>query len=410
MKNDVLERANRCLMPNYGMLGLAITSGEGAYVWTRDADGNNRKCLDLLCGLGVNSLGHCHPAVVKAIKRQAEKLMHVSNLYASAPMVELAEELISVTGFGFAGGRVFFCNSGTEANETAGKLARIRASEKFGLGKNKILSLRNSFHGRTFLSISLTGQSKMQDKFAPVVPGIEFVEMNDLEGLRKAVSDDVCAIIFETIQAEGGVRLMDKQFYAEIVRLSRKYNFLKIADEVQTGIGRTGRMFSYEHLSDDGGDYPDIITVAKALGGGLPIGAVIAKYPFGNFLLAGSHAATFGGNPVVCAGANAVLETIQKEKLCQKVVLLGGKFLKDLKNVAAKHPLKIKDVRGRGFMIGVELQSNYPASVVVDLMRKKGVLIGTAGTQVVRFLPPFIIEPEELNYALKQFEEVIKKI
>lgn len=403
-----LKLANGYLAPNYGVLKLEIISGKGAYVWARDDNGKKKKCLDLLCGLGVTSLGHCHPAIVSAIEKQVKILMHVSNLYATGPMAELAWRLAEASGFGEA--KVFFCNSGTEANEAAGKLARIWAHENFGEGKNKIIALKNSFHGRTFLSISLTGQSKMQDKFAPVVPGVEFVEMNDIDGLNKVVDDKVCAVIFETIQAEGGVNVMSEEFYHEINRLSRVYNFLRIVDEVQTGIGRTGKMFSWEHFGGRSDDGPDIITLAKALGGGLPMGAIIAKGQVGQFLLVGSHAATFGGNPVVCAAASAVLKTIYQKNLLINVTSLGNYLIDSLKYSMSKYSSKIKEVRGRGFMVGVELQKEYLASSVIAEMRNKGVFLGTAGAQVVRFLPPFIIDEEEISGAVTKFEEVIKKI
>lgn len=406
---STLQLANQFLMPNYGNLGLEIISGQGAYVWTRDKSGKRKKCLDLLCGLGVNSLGHCHPAVVAAITKQAKKLMHVSNLYATGPMAELAELLAKMTGDNNA--KVFFCNSGTEANEAAGKLARLWAYEKFGskAEKNKIVTLKDSFHGRTFLSISLTGQPKMQEKFAPGVPGIKQVPLNGIQQLRRAVDYDVCAVIFETIQAEGGVNIMSDMYYGEIAKLASKFNFLRIVDEVQTGIGRTGKIFSYENFPSKF-KTPDIITLAKALGGGLPIGAVIAQGEVGDYLLTGSHAATFGGNPVVCAAALAVLKVIETENLTWQAENLGNQFFYDFQTLASEYPAKIKEVRGRGLMIGIELHTEYKANDVVKAMYEKGVLIGTAGPQVVRFLPPFIITEEEILKTCEKFEAVIKAL
>jgi len=404
---STLKLANAFLMPNYGELGLEVAGGQGAWVFVKGPTGRFKTCLDLLCGLGVTSVGHCHPHVVAAIRKQAGKLMHVSNLYATKPMAELAERLVKISGY--KDGNVFFCNSGTEANEAAGKLARIWAHEKFGPKKKKIISLKNSFHGRTFLSITMTGQAKMQDKFAPIVPGIKFVALNDIAGLRRAVNDNVCAVIFETIQAEGGVNIMSKEFYEAISMLAKKHNFLRICDEVQTGIGRTGKMFSFRRFTEE--KYPDIITLAKALGGGLPIGAVIARGEVGKYLLAGSHAATFGGNPVACAAALAVLEVIEEEGLLDRVNDLGNYFRGKLRLLLANRGgQKIKEVRGQGLMIGVELQPGYAASSVVVGMREKGILIGTAGPQVVRFLPPFIVTKAELNEALDKFEQVLKKL
>ncbi len=408
MGNSTLKLADEYLMPNYGKISLEITSGEGVYAWTRDEQGNEKKCIDFLCGLGVTSLGHCHPAVVRAIVDQTNRLMHVSNLYATGPMAKLAEALARITGYGNA--RVFFCNSGTETNEAAGKLVRIWAYEKFGPGKSKIVALYDSFHGRTFLSISMTGQPKMQDKFAPIVPGIEFVDLNDIDGLRAAMGDDVCAVIFEVIQAEGGINMMTPEFYRELYRLSKKYHFLRIVDEVQTGLGRTGKMFAHRYFGNQIHLYPEIITLAKALGGGLPIGAVIAKGEVGKYLLPGSHAATFGGNPVVCAAALTVIETIEGRCLLNKVRDLGRYFRKNLSILRTKYGGKIKEVRGQGFMIGVELTGGYSAGNVVKGMYERGVLIGTAGPQVVRFLPPLIAKKCHINAVLEHFDVVLQNL
>ncbi|MBD3359617.1 MAG: acetylornithine/succinylornithine family transaminase [Candidatus Buchananbacteria bacterium] len=403
-----LKKANRFLMPNYGELGLEITSGQGAWVWTRNAQGKRKKCLDLLCGLGVTSLGHCHPEVVKAIEKQSQKLMHVSNLYATGPMAELAAALAEKNGDNT---NVFFCNSGTEAVEAAVKLARIWAYEKFGHKKNKIIYFKNSFHGRTWMSISLTGQAKMQEKFGPVVEGIVQAEFNS-RTLSDFVDHDTCAIIFEIVQTEGGVNVITDGFYDEILRLSKEYNFLKIVDEVQTGVGRTGEFFAHWHFK--GNPYyevPEIITMAKALGGGLPIGAVLARGEVGDYLLPGSHAATFGGNPVACAAGLAVLKIIERQNLMARVEKLGLHLLKRrLFEISCEFYDKIKEYRGGGFMFGVELHEPYKAVDVVKAMYEKGVLLGTAGPQVVRFLPPFIITEEELDKALQKFEQVIKDL
>jgi predicted acetylornithine/succinylornithine family transaminase len=395
-------------MPNYGELGLEITSGRGAWVWTRNPEGKRKKCLDLLCGLGVTSLGHCHPAVVKAIEKQSQKLMHVSNLYATGPMVELAAALAEKAGYDT---KVFFCNSGTEAVEAAVKLARIWAYENFGPQKNKIVYFKNSFHGRTWMSISLTGQAKMQEKFAPGVEGIVQVKLNNIRDLQDFMNKDVCAVIFEVIQAEGGVNVMTPMFYEKIFTLSQKYDFVRIVDEVQTGIGRTGEFFAHSYLKinprDEG---PEIITMAKALGGGLPIGAVLAKGEVGDYLLPGSHAATFGGNPVACAAALAVMKEIEKENYTSQAHRYGMYFMDKLNSIKNKYPNIVKEIRGRGLMIGVELHEGYKAADVVAAMYEKGVLIGTAGPQVVRFLPPFIITEKELTEALEKFKQVIKDL
>lgn len=410
--SSTLELANKFLMPNYGKFKSEIVRGQGVYVLVKDAAGHRRRCLDVLCGLGVNSLGHCHPKVVSAIKKQAGKLMHVSNLYATNPMAVLAERLVKMTGYK-EGGQVFFCNSGTEANEAAAKLARLWGQAKYGSKKKIIISLKNSFHGRTYMSISLTGQDKMQKKFGPTVPGIKFAVLDDwreLEKLLSKIGQDVCAIIFETIQAEGGVNIMASYFYEKIGELAQKYHFLRICDEVQTGIGRTGKWLSFQHLSPEG-EGPELITLAKALGGGLPNGAVIAKGDIGQSLPPGSHGSTFGGNPVACAAALAELKVIEKKDLIYRVKSLGFGFQRELDFMAKRSfPDKIIEVRGQGFMIGVELQPGYLASQVVAEMLKRGVLIGSAGQQVVRFLPPFIITEKQLAEVLEKFRLVLKKL
>jgi acetylornithine/N-succinyldiaminopimelate aminotransferase len=406
--SSTLQIANASLMPNYGHLGLEITSGQGAWVWTRDPSGRRKKCLDLLCGLGVNSLGHCHPKVVKAIEKQARQLMHVSNLYATRPMAMLAQQLVGLSGDPKS--KVFFGNSGTEANEAAAKLARIWAHENFGPKKKKIIALKQGFHGRTWMSITMTGQPKMQEKFAPNVPGVRFVELNNTQELRKVVDENVCAVIFEVIQAEGGIHRMNLEYYDELYNLSVEYDFLRIVDEVQTGIGRTGFVLAHDYFREEAGHQPEIITLAKALGGGLPIGAVIARNGLGKFMLPGSHAATFGGNPVACAAGLAVLKAIEKQKLLGRVRYLGDYMNVFLLALAKKYPQKIKEVRGRGLIQGVELHEGHSAGEVVKQMYEKGVLIGTAGPQVVRFLPPFIVTEDELNKALKKFAQVIKSL
>jgi acetylornithine/N-succinyldiaminopimelate aminotransferase len=407
--NRTLTIANSFLMPNYGKMNLEIISGKGCYVKVRDENGKTCNCLDFLCGLGVSNLGHCHPAIIEKIIAQSQKLGHVSNLYATEPMAELA--MILAAASGLTDPRVFFCNSGTEANEAALKLARIWAHEKYGPQKHKIISLRNSFHGRTMWSITNTGQNKLQDKFAPGVPGTIFVELNDMNALLEAVDDDVCAIIFETIQAEGGINMMSKEFYDRIGYLSQKHNFLRIVDEVQTGMGRTGRLFSFERFvwKRNPEKYPEIITMAKALGGGLPIGAVIANGEVSKYLLPGSHAATFGGNPIICAAALEVMKMVNDEKLMRKVNRLGDYFFENLRKISCEHHEKIVDVRGLGFMLGVELREGQrTAGDVVKKMRECGVIVGTAGPRVVRFLPSLIAEKRHIDKALAIFLESLR--
>jgi len=395
-----------CLTPNYGPLDIEIVKGLGVEVVTRQRDGTHKTCVDLSGGLGVNSLGHCNQAVVKAIQEQAAKVMHVSNLYSTSPMAELA---LRLSGWAHQKRTVFFCNSGAEANEAAGKLARMWAYKVHGPQKQKIIALKNGFHGRTLLAISMTGQQKMQKTFTPGETFVDFVEMNNIEDLRRVVDHDVCAIIYETIQGEGGVNLMDDEFHKEIRDLSEEYQFLRIIDEVQTGVGRTGQFFSFESMPRTR-IAPDIITLAKALGGGLPLGAMIATDGIGDYLELGSHASTFGGNPVVCAAALAVINEIQDNDLLRDVRVLGDYFDQKLNQVASANIDKIKEVRGRGLMIGVELYDGFLAADVVKKMYELGFLISTAGPQVVRFLPPFIITKKDIDKTIGKFSGVINSL
>jgi predicted acetylornithine/succinylornithine family transaminase len=398
--NATLSRANEFLMPNYGLLDLEIYSGKGAWVWTRDANGKKAECLDLLCGLGVNSLGHCYPYVVEAIMEQLDTLGHVSNLYATPTMAQLSERLSELSGLPEA--KVFFCNSGTEANEAAMKLARIRGFKISGPEKREVIYLTNSFHGRTLWSISATGQPKKQEMFGAPIPGMIEVPLNDIESLRKAACKNTCAVIFETIQAEGGINIMNAEFYGEMMKLSDEFDFLTIVDEVQTGIGRTGKMFSFERFDRR----PDIITLAKALGGGLPIGAIVAGEGTGDYLIGGSHAATFGGNPIVCAAGLAVLDVIEQENLLERISIIGSLLNTELMLLAMRHLKVVADRRGAGCLFGLELKEPR-AGEVVKKMRAMDVLIGTAGEKVVRIMPPFIIERRELDAALEKLDQVL---
>lgn len=402
MKKSVLGRSRECLTQNYGQQGLEIVSGSGPWVKAREENGVEESYLDMLCGLGATSLGHCHQALVEAIGDQVRYLGHVSNLYVNEPSVQLAEKLVELSDFDSA--KVFFCNSGTEANEAAVKLARLWGYSRFGPKKKTIIALKNGFHGRTWMSISLTGQAKMQEQFGAIVEGIRFANLNDIESLRAAVDDTVCAIIFETIQAEGGIHVMSQEFYDEINCLAKAHQFLKIADEVQTGIGRTGEMFCYQHYSSfDSDSEPDIVTMAKALGGGLPLGAMMAKDGAASHLIPGSHAATFGGNPICCAVGLAVLNVIEADGLFEVADRRGQALIADLKASSVGVLDKIKEIRGRGFMIGVELEDGLTAAEVVKRMQTLRVLVGSAGPQVVRFLPPLIATNDELALASDKF-------
>ena len=373
----IQSQAEQVLMSNYGKRDLALVRGEGVNVW--DADG--RRYVDLLSGLGVNNLGHCHPKVVAAIKKQAEMLIHVSNLYLIEPQVELASLLVKHS----RADKVFFCNSGTEANEAALKCARRYSFDKYGESRHRIISLFNSFHGRTMGALSATGQTKYQNGFQPLIPGVFQVPPRDIEALRQAVDNTVCAIILEPVQGEGGINPCSAAYIRQVRDLCDKNDILLIFDEVQCGLGRAGHLFASEEF----GVEPDMISLAKGLAGGVPIGAMLAKDKCAGALVAGTHAATFGGNPLSCAAGIAAFSTIIEEKLPQRSKELGVEFMHCLEKLKEKHSC-IEQVRGMGLMIGVQMK--FPVSEILPILRQRGFLCGQAGPEVLRFLPPLIIE------------------
>lgn len=376
--HEIKEKADRHIMPTYNRLPVALVGGKGAKVW--DADG--KEYFDFLSGLGVNSVGHCHPEVVKAVQEQAARLMHVSNLYYTKPQAQLAELLLEISPFD----KVFFANSGAEANEAAIKLARYWGKDK---GRYRIITAWHSFHGRTLATITATGQPQYQKGFEPMMPGFTYVPFGDLPELKKVITDDVCAIMLEAIQGEGGINVAPLSYLREVRRLCDEHGILLIMDEVQSGLGRTGKWFAFQHF----GIVPDICTLAKALGGGLPIGAMLAREE-ASVLRPGTHASTFGGNPVACAAALAVLRTMQNEGLVQKAADNGDYLIRRLWEVARRHPL-IKEVRGKGLMVGIEFACDV--GPLVAYFQNEGVLVGTAGPKVLRLLPPLIIGGEEVD-------------
>jgi acetylornithine/N-succinyldiaminopimelate aminotransferase len=379
----ILSMAEQYLMSNYGQRTVALVRGCGVNVW--DSDG--RQFVDLLCGLGVNNLGHCHPKVVEAIQRQAETLLHVSNLYLIEPQVQLAKLLVENS----PADKAFFCNSGTEAVEAAIKMARRYSYEKFGAGRHKIVAMENSFHGRTMGSLSATGQAKYHKGFEPMLDGFIHVPVNDLDALIAAVDDTVCAIIVEPVMGEGGIYPVNKEYLQGARELCDRRNMLLIFDEVQCGMGRTGYLFALE----DSGVEPDAIALAKGLAGGVPIGAMLAKKEAASVMTAGSHAATFGGNPLSSAAGVAAMNVYLDEKLPQRSKELGGRFMGRLDTLKNKYPKLINEVRGRGLMVGVDL--TFPAADAVAVLRDKGYIVGVAGPNVLRFLPPLIVDESILN-------------
>lgn len=380
---SIQSMAEHYLMSNYGQRSMALVRGQGVNVW--DSDG--RQYVDLLCGLGVNNLGHCHPRVTQAIQRQAETLLHVSNLYLIEPQVQLAKLLVENS----PADKAFFCNSGTEAVEAALKMARRYSYDRFGAGRHKVIAMQNSFHGRTMGALSATGQAKYHKGFEPLLDGFIHVPVNDLDAIHKAVDDSVCAVILEPVMGEGGIYPCKKEYVQGVRELCNKRNMLLVFDEVQCGLGRAGHLFASEDL----GVEPDAITLAKSLAGGVPIGALLAKDEAAGVLVAGTHAATFGGNPLSCAAGVAALSVILEEKLPQRSKELGGRFIGRLESMKEKYPQHIVEVRGKGLMIGVELA--FPAAEAVTMLREKGYIAGVAGPNVLRFLPPLIVEENILD-------------
>jgi acetylornithine/N-succinyldiaminopimelate aminotransferase len=378
---EIVDLAHQHLINIYGCLPLAFVEGRGAHLI--DADGN--RYLDFFCGLAVTSIGHCHPAVVGAIKAQAEKLIHVSNVFHTEPMARLAQRLSASSG----GAKVFFANSGAEVNEAAIKIARRWGSEQ---GRFEIVAMLNSFHGRTMATLSATGQEKYHQGFQPMLPGMRLVPFDDVEAVESAVNDKTVAVLVEPIQGEGGVVMAKTPDYlARLRKLCDRHNLLLMFDEVQVGIGRTGKLFAHEHY----GVKPDVMTLAKALGSGLPIGAMLARPDVAACMTPGTHGTTFGGNPVACAAALAVLDTIEKERLLDNATTIGNYLMEQLRAIA-KSSSRIVEVRGAGMMIGVVLKDE--ARPVVDACLKERLILNATAGNVVRLLPP-------LNLTREQAEE-----
>jgi acetylornithine/N-succinyldiaminopimelate aminotransferase len=389
--SEIVELAHANLANTYGCTPLAFVRGHGAYLY--DADGN--RYLDFFCGLAVTSLGHGHPRVVRAIKDQAEKVTHVSNVFHTEPMARLAARI----GGAFGDGRIFFGNSGAEANEAALKLAR-RWGHGNG-GRFEIVATQGSFHGRTLGTLSATGQEKYHVGFQPLVPGFKLVPYDDVAAIDRALTDKTVAIIVEPIQGEGGV-VMPRADYMERLRaLCDRHKILFILDEVQTGMGRTGKLFAYQHS----GIKPDILTLAKALGGGIPIGAMVARSEIAEALTPGTHGSTFGGNPVACAAALAVFDALELDGVIENAAEVGGHLIRRLKGIAEICP-NVREVRGQGMIIGVVLK-HEAKGVVADCLKERLIVNGTADN-VLRLLPPLTLTREEAEAGLAIIEPALR--
>ena len=376
----IAELQNKHLIPTYAP-ELALVKGAGTNVW--DADGN--EYLDFLAGIAVLNVGHCHPNVVRAIQEQAAKLMHVSNLYYNELQPQLAEKLSAAAG----GGKCFFCNSGAEANEGLIKLARLWGSDQ---GRFEVITMRNSFHGRTLATLTATGQEKVQKGFAPLPAGFAYAEFNNLESCKNAITEKTAAILVETVQGEGGIIPADPAFLIGLRALCDDEDILLLCDEVQTGIGRTGNWFGFQAS----GIAPDAFSLAKGLGNGFPIGAMVAAPKVADIFQPGHHATTFGGTPLACAAAIAVLDTIEQENLLENTKAMGALLLENLQTIADQYDW-IEGARGTGLMVGLVL--NDSAVPLQKLLQKKGLLSLATAVRVLRMLPPLTVTAEEVEQA-----------
>ena len=384
--------ADQYLFPTYKRPPFALVKGEGCRVW----DESGKEYLDFVGGIAVCALGHSSPIVTQALEEQSKTLVHVSNLYYTRPQAELAKLLVENS---FAD-RVFFCNSGAEANEAAIKIARRYTREKFGPGKYTILSMQGSFHGRTMATLSATGQSKVQVGYDPLLPGFKFIPYNDLAALRAAVDDTVCAVMLEPIQGEGGIVVPHPDYLKGVKEICREKQALLIFDEIQTGMGRTGRLFAYEHF----GVSPDILSLAKALGNGLPIGAMLGTEEVASAFGPGSHASTFGGTPLVTAVSKAVVSSLLKDGWLEHCRDMGAYFMARLEDLKKRHAC-IKQVRGLGLIIGVEL--DRPGAPVLDACVQRGFLINCAQEKVLRFVPPLVVTKKEIDQLIEALDTVL---
>ena len=383
---------NLPLMSTYSYLPLNLVKGEGSYLF----DDKGNKYIDFTSGIGVNSLGYGNSNWIKAITDTLSNLQHISNIFLNENTLKLAEELTKKSKMS----KAFFCNSGAEANEGAIKLARKYSFDKYGLNRNKILTLNQSFHGRTLAALTATGQDKFHNYYFPFPEGFDYFEANNAKDFKDKLSDDVCAVMLEAIQGEGGVNPLSKEFVKEIYEACREKDIILIFDEVQCGIGRTGMMFGYEYFDVK----PDIVTIAKGLGAGLPIGGFLCSEKLSEVFNPGDHGTTFGGNPVVCSGALVVLDSICNENKLKEIKENGEYLIDLLRNI--KSPL-IKDVRGKGLMIGIEVTES--PSEIQSKALEKGLLVLTAGKNVIRLLPPLIISKEEIKKGVEILEETFNQ-
>jgi acetylornithine aminotransferase len=393
VSDSYLEKEEKYFFHTYHRLPLEIERGEGVFLYSKDG----KRYIDFFGGLAVNALGYSHPRVIAAIEKQIHRYIHLSNYYIQDAQVELAERLIRASGFK----HLFFSNSGTEAVEGAIKIAR-----KWGLqyGKTQLLNLTNSFHGRTMGALSLTDRPKYREGYDPFLPNMNSIRFNDVDDLRVKVNDQTLGVLLEFIQGEGGINVVNNIFTQELKILQEKFGFLIIADEIQAGVGRTGKFFSFQHYDIQ----PDIVVIAKAIGGGLPLGAIIGSEKVAKILTYGTHGTTFGGNPVACAAGCAVMEEIVDNGLMIQAGVIGDYLQAKSVELKKEFPSIIKEVRGRGCMLGIDIDRDGEG--IVDELRNKGFLINCTNTTVLRFLPPYVISQEHCDQLMNELQSVLKTL
>jgi acetylornithine/N-succinyldiaminopimelate aminotransferase len=398
MKLASIQAAEKKLLLNtYERNPCLFVSGQGVYL----RDENGQDYLDLLSGIGVSALGYGHPAIEEAIERQSKRLLHTSNLFYHEHTAELALRLTEISGLD----RVFLCNSGTEAMEAALKLARVHAGHLRAQGRRigtEFLAVEHSFHGRTMGAVATTHKLKYREPFEPVMPGVEFVRFNDVDDLRAKFSDDICAICIEPVQGEGGIHPISREFFAIARQLCDSTGALLLADEIQSGLGRTGEWFAYQHY----GILPDVTTLAKPIANGIPMGAMLCTNAAAEAITPGMHGTTFGGGPLACAVAIAVIDTIKRDDLLKHIHDVGEFFHEELARLAARHEC-IVDVRGIGLMLGAELNSADLAKRVAGQLMDRHIIVNRTSETVLRFLPPFILERKHVETAIKALDEIV---
>jgi acetylornithine/N-succinyldiaminopimelate aminotransferase len=393
VSESIFEKESKYFFHTFHRLPLEIDRGEGAYLYAKDG----KRYLDFFGGLAVNALGYNHPRITAAIEKQIHRYIHLSNYYVQDTVVELAERIIAASGYK----RIFFSNSGTESVEGAIKIARKWGK---GLGKTRLLNMSNSFHGRTMGALSLTERPAYREGYEPFLPNTDYIEFNNVADLRVKVNGQTLGIILEFVQGEGGINVLSTEFVREVKVLQEKFGFLVLADEIQAGVGRTGKFFGFMHYDIQ----PDIVVIAKAIGGGLPLGAILGNEKVAEVLTYGTHGSTFGGNPVACAAGCAVMEEIIDKGLMNQAGIIGEYIKSKALEMQRQFPAIVKEVRGKGCMLGIELTRNGQS--IVDELLNRGILINCTNTTVLRLLPPFIVTTEQCDQLMFELHSIFKSL